>query len=131
MPFRFPTQQSYSALFTTRGPHQKDDAPGSCASVTGVRSRSRSMDLSKIACRRLAMLFACCGIMAQLAAASPAMELPLAVPGSPKPPADAPAGGSDATQGANEELVALKAKLQTATQAFETLKKELAPRLAE
>jgi small-conductance mechanosensitive channel len=89
------------------------------------------MDLSKIACRRLAMLFACCGIMAQLAAASPAMELPLAVPGSPKPPADAPAGGSDATQGANEELVALKAKLQTATQAFETLKKELAPRLAE
>ena len=89
------------------------------------------MDLSKIACRCLAVLLMCGGIIAQLASTSPAMELPLALPSSPKLPAHASTGSADATEGANEELVALKAKLQTATQALETLKKELAPRLAE
>jgi hypothetical protein len=73
------------------------------------------MDLSKIARRRLAVLFVCGGIIAQLAVISPAMELPLAPPSSPQLPANAPTGNSDATEGANEELAALKAKLQTAT----------------
>jgi small conductance mechanosensitive channel len=73
----------------------------------------------------------CCGIIAQPAVISPAMELPLALPGPPKPPANAPTHSSGATEGTNEALAALKAKLQTATEALETLKKELAPRLAE
>jgi hypothetical protein len=43
------------------------------------------MDLSKIASGCLVMLFVCCGIIAQPATTSPAMELPLAVPGFAEP----------------------------------------------
>lgn len=79
----------------------------------------------------VAVMLTCLVAFICLVISSSAGELPRLLPVGEKLPTEAPAQQSEAPKEAPDAMAILQERLKTATEAYETLKRELAPRLAE